>query len=777
MNAPLKATLHGVIADEYGFLSGETGELFRSLSQSALPEQWPQSLKTCIHIIFTSPQPMFLWWGIDGIHIYNDACRPFLGDKHPQAMGQPGQVVWAGLWDQLQPRFHRMMQADPGAYEQPLLQIIQEDETYYNFSGSPIPGEDGGIAGVLCIGVPVQQHDASATYVKTNIADFTKGLLDQFDQLFRKTGLALVINFDTIIEEVYIDRDMWEQILLTLLANAFKYTLKGGIAVRLSQENGRVSLSVSDTGIGMSAALMSEITESLRRNTDAHKTGLSLVSELVDNHAGQLQINSRQGEGSTFSISIPLGKEHLPANKISNGSGTVVYKQYPGLMSRIESNIRISKERIRESADGQYYRQLLASLPAAVDITDQRNAEEYISRLAAIVESSDDAIISKTLDGIITSWNPAAEKLFGFTAKEMIGEPITMIIPDDKLDEEPKIIEQLKAGKKVDHFETKRIAKNGQLLDISLTISPVKNIEGTVIGASKIARDITQQRRLFLALQESESKYMQLAFKLEALVEQRTVELQEANIYLEKSNRELEQFAYITSHDLQEPLRKIHTFAGMLHNVNKDSLSDTSRKYIEKVMQSARRMSQLISELLDYSRLVHMKDPFEETDLNEILKNVITDFEVMISQHDVQLEIEELPLLFVSPLQMNQLFYNLLGNAIKFSTSGRKPVIHIYTRRLNEAEVMELPELDPGRDYCAIVVKDNGIGFDQVYADKIFQIFQRLNERSAFEGTGIGLALCSKIALNHKGTIYATGVPGEGAIFQVVLPLVQTQPA
>ena len=877
MNAPLKANLHDVIAKEYHFLSGETGELIRSLGQSVLPGQWSQSLKTCLHILFTSSQPVFLWWGNNAVHIYNDACRPFLGNRHPQALGQPGLAVWGNGWEPLQSRFHSMMQADPGAYAQPLMQLMEENGHYYDFSCSPVPGENGGIAGVLCIGAAAP-HKAGPRYAKTDLAAFTKGLLDRLEPVFRGTGLTLVVNFDTVIADVYIDRDMWEQILLALLSNALKYTLHGGVAVRIGQEADQVRLSVSDTGIGMSGALLAEIEAGLHRGGQ-HKTGLPLVAGLVAGHGGQLQINSRPDEGSTFSINIPAGREHLPAGSTGNGSEPVVYNQCADFLLHIERDIRISREKIGQGADGQQFRQLLASLPAAlytcdkdghvlqyndaaaalwgrqplagtdkwggawkiyepdgvtpidpekcpmaeavkagkpvngkiiilerpdgskriiqphpepifnargeltgainmlVDITDQQSTEEYISRLVAIVENSDDAIISKTLDGIVTSWNPAAERLFGFTAKEMAGQLITRIIPDDRLDEEPRIIEQLKAGQKVDHFETKRIAKNGQVLDISLTISPVKDKWGKVIGASKIARDITQRRRLFLAVQESESKYMQLAFKLEALVEQRTRELQESNFYLAKSNQELEQFAYVTSHDLQEPLRKIHTFAGMLFNVNKDTLSDTSRVYMEKIMQSARRMSQLISELLDYSRLAHMRDPFEQTNLNDILKNVIADFEVLITQHEVQLEIEELPLLSASPLQMNQLFHNLLGNAIKFSSSGRKPLIHIYARSLSDGEVLGMPELDSGSDYCAIVVKDNGIGFDQVYASKIFQIFQRLNDRSAFEGTGIGLALCNKIALNHKGLIYATGVPGEGAIFQVVLPVAQKQPA
>ncbi|NLR78107.1 ATP-binding protein [Chitinophaga eiseniae] len=743
MNAPLTATLREETA-AYGFLSGgsETGELIRSFNWDASAlgpvNQWPSCLKTCIRILLTSPQPMFLWWGQEGIHLYNDACKALLGDKHPAAMGQPAAIAWGRLWEQLQPRFSSLLNEEAVAAGIPLLQIVQQEGIYYYFSGSPIPDETGHIAGVLAIGAAANNSHPPLTYSKTDVSGFTRSLLHHFDDIIAQAGLTLVVNFDPVTPDVYIDRDMWEKVLFILLTNALRYTLQGGVAVRLSQSDGTLQLTVSDSGIGMSHAMQTAIGERFLRG-DAPKTGLALVDELVKRDGGTFNMSSTVGEGSVFRITFPVGKEHLPADKVVNGDAAVVYKLYPGFTPH--------------------------------RVSDTGVTQQEMSHLAAIVEFSDDAIIGKTLDGIVTSWNPAAERLFGYTAEEMIGTSITRIIPPDKLMEEPVILQQLRAGQRIDHFETKRMTKSGTLLDISLTISPVKDLQGNIIGASKIARDVTHQRELFSALKESESKYMQLAFKLEAMVEQRTNELLEANFYLRKSNQELEQFAYITSHDLQEPLRKIQTFAGMLYNNSKDVLPETSRIYIDKVMLSAKRMSQLISELLDYSRLIHVKDPFVETDLNDILVKVLNDFEVLIGQRDVQINIGNLPCLMASPLQMNQLFHNLLGNAIKFSSSRRKPVIEIYAERLGVADIAALPELDTGREYNAIVVKDNGIGFDQIYSDKIFQIFQRLNDRTAFEGTGIGLALCSKIAINHKGIIYATGIPDQGACFRVILPV------
>ncbi len=752
INAPLKVTLSGHAAAAYGFLSGggETGEQIRSFDWESSPvgpvEGWSQSLKTCIRLLLTSPHPMFLWWGSEAVYFYNDAMIALLGDLHPGSLGRPAAQGWGDLWDQLEPQFSSLMASGMLAADRPLLQVMRAPDLSYHFNGSLVPGDTGDMAGVMAVGAAVSPA-APPRFVKTDISGYTSELLKHFEGTIRKAGLTLVVNIQPVSEEVYVDRHMWEMILFTLLSNALRYTLSGGIAVRLSQEGDLVQLSVSDSGAGMSASLLAAVRETLLHNDDGN-SGITLINKLVARHGGQLQVDSTAGAGSHFLISIPTGKTHLPADEVMSASGAVVYRYYQEFLPEMEFAPELPKNELQPAAD-----------PAA------------IYTLAAIVESSDDAIISKTLDGVITSWNPAAEKLFGFTAAEMIGEVITRIIPADRMEEEPRIIAKLRAGERVDHFETKRLTKSGGLVDISLTISPVKDIEGNIVGASKIARDITGQRRLFAALKESEAKYMQLALKLEALVDQRTRELLDANFYLEKSNRELEQFAYVTSHDLQEPLRKIHTFAGMLYNVNKEILSETSRMYIDKVMFSARRMSQLINELLDYSRLVHVKDPFVETDLNEILKNVLTDYEVTIDRHDVQLELGELPRLLVSPLQMNQLFHNLLGNALKFLSPDRKPLIKVYAQLLPAHERAVLQDLDPEKDYYMITIKDNGIGFEQMYAAKIFQIFQRLNERTAFEGTGIGLALCSKIVLNHKGAIYANGVPDEGAEFNVILPV------
>jgi PAS domain S-box-containing protein len=374
------------------------------------------------------------------------------------------------------------------------------------------------------------------------------------------------------------------------------------------------------------------------------------------------------------------------------------------------------------------------------DVTERKKNEEMQARLAAIVNTSNDAIIGKTLNGIITSWNEAAEKMFGYSANEIIGKSITTLIPPHRAGEEEMIISQVKKGKLIGHFETERVGKGGRLLNLSLSISPIKDKNGRIIGVSKIARDITEQKQ--------------------------SEKLRKINEQLEKSNSELEQFAYIASHDLQEPLRKIQAFLGLLKT--KKHEPETFEKYFSKVTTSAQRMSRLINDILNYSRLAVPISQFQHTDLNYVLKEVVTDFELLIEQKNVVIDSGELPVVMGVPQQLHQLFANLVSNAIKFCEN--KPEIRITSRLLTAEEVAHTPGLAENKDYFQISFKDNGIGFDTEHADEVFVIFKRLNSPQAYSGTGIGLALCKKITENHGGIIKATGKKGMGAEITVILP-------
>jgi PAS domain S-box-containing protein len=272
-------------------------------------------------------------------------------------------------------------------------------------------------------------------------------------------------------------------------------------------------------------------------------------------------------------------------------------------------------------------------------------------------------------------------------------------------------------------------------------------VTGTVL-------DITERKRVEEALEER--------------VMQRTKELTLMNKELERSNFELEQYAYVASHDLQEPLRKILVYADLLKNNMANGTIESSR--VQKVMASAQRMSALIRDLLNFSKLLKTERIFSEVDLNQVLKNVLDDFELKISETSAWVTLEELPVVEASPQQMNQLFYNLISNSLKFRNDQVKAEIVIRARLLDSSEVSQYPELVPSMTYYDITVADNGIGFNPKYERQIFEVFKRLHTRVKYEGTGIGLALCRKIARNHGGEIFAQSVEGHGSEFHVLLP-------
>lgn len=286
---------------------------------------------------------------------------------------------------------------------------------------------------------------------------------------------------------------------------------------------------------------------------------------------------------------------------------------------------------------------------------------------------------------------------------------------------------------------------------------PMYDASGTLIKWFGTCTDIDDQRKA--------------SELLELKVAERTRQLQEVNKNLERSNSELEQFAYVASHDLQEPLRKIRTFANLLENELERKNVNKLGFYIERIWHASSRMQELIKDLLNFSRLsLSNKADFKQTDLNAIVKDAAEDLELKILQKSARLHIGVLPLLQANALQMSQLFYNLLNNALKFSRDGVPPEIRIECATATPEMILanKLPQ-DAG-DYYLITVEDNGIGFRNEYAEQIFTVFQRLHNKDAFEGTGIGLALCRKVAANHGGAIFAKSEEGNGATFYILLP-------
>jgi light-regulated signal transduction histidine kinase (bacteriophytochrome) len=295
-----------------------------------------------------------------------------------------------------------------------------------------------------------------------------------------------------------------------------------------------------------------------------------------------------------------------------------------------------------------------------------------------------------------------------------------------------------------------------------ISFVPFKNEDGDLIHWTGFFVDINAQKMIEATLQnnaelkDTQQKLVEYQARLES-------KITELNI----SNHELEQFAYIASHDLKEPLRKIVTFSDLI-KTNLQGFDSNSLAYFEKIIESARQMTYQINAVLDWSKITKIKDDFSPVDLNLIMNGIRSDLDLMILQKEARIEVSVLPVISGLSQQMTQLFSNLIGNAIKFCTKA--PVVSITARDFPAKEVALINSLDAKTSYAEICVSDNGIGFEQQFSEQIFNIFQRLNGRSEFPGTGIGLAICKRIVENHHGLIFASAKSGKGATFRIILP-------
>jgi PAS domain S-box-containing protein len=368
-------------------------------------------------------------------------------------------------------------------------------------------------------------------------------------------------------------------------------------------------------------------------------------------------------------------------------------------------------------------------------MTAHKQAHESTARLAAIVESSHDAILGLELDGTITSWNRGAETMYGYAASEAIGQHISLVVPTSHLDEAREVIDQVARGQLVSVLETVRRRRDGALIDVAMSASPIRDKSNVVVGAASMTWDITQRKRADKTLKQ---------YALE----------------LERSNQELEQFAYVASHDLKEPLRMVASYTNLLAEEYEERLDLKAGKYIQYAADGARRMSALIDDLLDYSRVGRTDEPFEATPLDVVLQHVLDDLRACIEESDARVEVtDQLPAVRGNPTRLRQLFQNLIGNALKFRHPDRRADVRIGCQQ--RGNMWELS------------VQDNGIGIDPEFHERIFQVFQRLHTVDEYPGTGIGLALCKKIVEQHGGEIRVSSDASQGTVFRFTLPILQ----
>jgi PAS domain S-box-containing protein len=370
------------------------------------------------------------------------------------------------------------------------------------------------------------------------------------------------------------------------------------------------------------------------------------------------------------------------------------------------------------------------------EFTNLRSPELAPYWLTALIESADDAIISKTLEGIITSWNKGAERIFGYTADEVIGQPVTILIPEGQEDEEPAILARLRAGERIEHYETIRVRKDGTRIAISLTVSPIKGPNGDIIGASKIARDITEQR-------------------------QARKELDEAYRQAEESSRLKEEFLATISHELRTPLSAILGWARMLRlgQLSKENAA----KALDTIERNARAQAQLIDDLLDVSRIVtgKLRMDVRPSDPNSFIDAAVEAVRPAAEAKGVRVQkVIDTGLISIpgDPVRLQQVIWNLLSNAIKFTPRGGR--VQIRSERVNS--------------HLEIVVSDTGQGISPDFLPHVFDRFRQADQKASRQhgGMGLGLAIVRHLVELHGGNVSATSEgEGQGATFTVRLPI------
>jgi PAS domain S-box-containing protein len=397
------------------------------------------------------------------------------------------------------------------------------------------------------------------------------------------------------------------------------------------------------------------------------------------------------------------------------------------------------------------YRELAATLERKVEekVSDLsrkneelRKSEERYHKM--IDEVEDYAIILLDKEGIVQNWNKGAEKIKGYKESEIVGKSFsTFYLPEDQARELPKhLIEEATEKGKAD-YEGWRLRKDGTTFWGSIVLTALHNNQNNVIGFSKVTRDLTRKK---LADDKLRDYTNQLKFQ----------------------NEQLEQFAYAASHDMKEPLRKILFYNNYLWETAGLNLKDKEREYLNRSINAARRMQVLIDDLLAYSKASSDRQDYASVDLNEVMDDILKSYKDDIEEKKATIHVSFLPIVKGTAFQLRQMFDNLVSNALKYHHPERKPEIQINAEKTTGEDIQGLVQ---NEEYYKICISDNGIGFSPEFSEKIFELFQRLSGSTKLSGTGVGLALCRKIAQNHHGAIKAEGHINEGANFCVYLPV------
>jgi PAS domain S-box-containing protein len=761
-------------------------------------DQWPANLRTTLGILLHSSSPMFLFWGEDLICFYNDAFRPSLGvdGKHPM-VGKKGSDGWADIWHIIGKLLDGVRTTGKAAqFEDMLVPFLRNGRTediYWTFSYSPIFGDQEGIDGIF------------VTCVETTKKVHTLRILDQvrdseldLRNIVLKAPIGIcILDAPTLVAEI-VNNSFVEVAGKPHDAIAGKYYWDAFAEARPFYEDALAG--VAREGKTFYA---DEVELMLIRHGAPERAYVTFVYAPVFDLAGHVKkvaiwvqentsqvASQRRLQEAEKKATLAINSANLGVYEIDYATDTMLtdqrFKAIWGVddpsfnRSDYVRSIHPDDRRDREIAHqrslhtGQldYLARILwpdssirwaritgtviydehatprKLIGVAQDITDavltQKKIEESEKSIRTMILQAPVAMcIFRGPSYQVTIANPKMIEFWGKQLHEVLDKPIFEGLPEAR-DQglETLLYHVYTTDETFTAYERPvLLPRNGRTETVYVDF-----VYQSLTSGDDDAKDI-------LAVAIDVTSQVIARRKIEEVVADRTRDLAEANEQLQQSNAELRQFAYIASHDLQEPLRKIATYAGLLED--QPETVPAAKAYLDKIISASNRMQTLIRGILSYSELSRTAPAFEPVDLNHILNDILAEFDLLIEQKQAQIFLQSLPTINAVPLQMTQLFSNLLSNALKYTRPGTPPVITIACR--------------PEDAEYHIDITDNGIGFAQEHAEQIFSIFKRLHRKTEYSGTGIGLAMCKRIVENHHGHIFAQGQPGQGATFHLTL--------
>ncbi|MDC6351310.1 PAS domain S-box protein [Zeaxanthinibacter sp. PT1] len=766
------------------------------------PIKWPDELKITLDILLNSQFPMFLFWGKDYRCFYNDAYRPSLGagGKHPSILGMKGEEAWSEIWPDIEPLLRQVSKGDGTVYrENQLIPFFRNgvvEDIYWTYSYSPVHNKNGEITAVLTVCnettqvLEKQKNLRNSEQRFRSMAEDTdlfivtgdeSGNATYFNPAWTRLTGAKMSELTGTGWSDYVhpdDLEPFSTLYFGSLAKRAPFT--GEVRVRAKDGDFRWILANATPRFNPDGAfagyigIFTDITERKRIEEN-----FELFKIIAENAIDPFILMREDGTFEYLNNAAikKWGYTEDEAKKLRVPDVDTVFdlEGFRALFKKAQEDSIPMFETVHINKKGETY-------PVEVTLTGiTLGGTPYMHAIARDI--SERKIAEQQL--------MASEQQFRLLAEQA---PVWVWMADPDLNVEYANSQMLdfmgfdELTEFLDHV-WKDVVHPDDISVIQETFREAQNSKKSFEYEHRVRQAITGEYHWFhvRAVPRYEDDQLigyigtgvnideQKAFtqKLEEEVSERTKALAESNKVLGEMNKELEAFAYISSHDLQEPLRKIQTFSSQIMSKDYENLSDKSQDKFQRMQQAAERMQALIQDLLAYSRTSTEERNFEITDLTELSQQVVGTLQEELEELNAVITIGQLPTAPVIPFQFQQLLFNLISNSLKFAHPEKSPEIKIEGEIVN-GKRLEHKKAQAGIKYCCITVGDNGIGFEQKYADRIFEVFQRLHPKDKYIGTGIGLSIVKKIVDNHNGVISAKSQTGEGTEFMICIPLVQS---